>query len=218
MASLQATIQILKTATGLIFSQKNFAVYKEIGYEEPNGLLNELGVNTNQFLGGLFSGSTEEVLRGGKIGSSIDEFLSYLIETEPISCTISQPTRVFEHPLETNIGKGALGSQANQIYASQQNFIADHSIVLPISINVQIAFPRLLFRSVDKELNRMNKEKWLLAIVSRANVYHNMIVENFSHSEEPNTIDRMIYTINFREIQAQYPLANIVKKPDDKSV
>ena len=44
-----------------------------------------------------------------------------------------------------------------------------------------------------------------------------MVVTNFSHDEEPSTIDRPVYTINFREIQIQYPPENETKNADDAS-
>ena len=43
-----------------------------------------------------------------------------------------------------------------------------------------------------------------------------MVIQSFTHNEEPNTIDRMIYSIQFREIQGTYPLVQVVKNPDDK--
>lgn len=220
MLDAQNIIQLLKTASGLIFSQKNLAIYKELSYKEPNSLLNSVGIDTNQILGGLF-GEVEEVLAGGSFGgavaSQVNEALSFLLETEPMSITIAQPTRIFEHPLETNIGKNTNASDVSAVYKNQQNFIADHSIVLPIVMNLKLVLPKMFYQSVDKQLNRMNKEKWLLVVVSRANVYHNMVVQQFSHTEEPNTFDRMIYDIQLREIQAEYPLANIVKNADDES-
>ena len=208
-------IQLLKTASGLILSQKNFAIYKEAGYEEGNSTLNALGIDTNQILGGAFSGSTEEVLNGGRLSGSLS-FLSgvasFVLNTEPISASIGQSSQIMQHPLEFARSEDS----GNDVYKPIQNYISDHSIVLPTTISLEIAFPKMLYQSVHNELEKLYKTKTLLVIVARANVYRRMVIQSFAHNEEPNTIDRMIYSIQFREIQGTYPLVQVVKNPDDK--
>lgn len=210
-------IQLLKTASGLILSQKNFAIYKEAGYEEGNKTLGALGIDTNQILGGAFSGSTEEVLNGGKLSGSLS-FLSgvasFVLSTEPISANISQSSQIMQHPLE--FARSEEVEADEDIVKPIQNYIVDHSIVLPTTISLEIAFPKMLYQSVHNELEKLYREKTLLVIVARSSVYRKMVIQSFTHSEEPNTIDRMIYSVQFREIQGSYPLTQVVKNPDDK--
>lgn len=209
-------IQLLKTASGLILSQKNFAIYKEIRYKEGNSLLNRVGIDTNQILGGDFSDS-DEVLKGGRLSGSLS-FLSgvasFVLNTEPIDAEISQSATIMQHPLEIDT---KANYKSGEGLNSVQNFISDHKIILPVPITLRMAFPKMLYQSVHNELESLFYTSTLLAIVTRAKVYRRMIISSFKHKEDPDTIDRMIYTINFSEIQGSFPKRQVVSSPDDKS-
>lgn len=212
-------IQLLKTASGLILTQKNLAIYRQDTWEEGNSVLNQLGVDTNQILGGIFS-NAEEVLAGAKFSESLlgigaetlSALAAYVAECEPISANFSETSTIMQHPLEHSIYKNDKSG-----YSTIANYIADHSIDNPRTISIRIVFPRLFQHNIHNQLLDLKTKKTLLVIVAKTAVYKRMVVTNFSHDEEPSTIDRPVYTINFREIQIQYPPENETKNADDAS-
>lgn len=208
-------IQILKTASGQLLTQKYVAIYKELGYDDnaPNGTLDSLGVDTNQILGGAFS-EVSEVLTGGKFSESsglgfASGVASFLLTTEVLSATVKESSKIMEHPLEIDVSNG------NQ---RAQNYIADHSIVLPNEVSIRMAFPSMLYQSVYKEARDLFRQKTMLVVMTKANTYRRMVLTNFSHTEEPSTITRINFDFTFREIQGQYPVTNKSKDPQNASL
>lgn len=207
-------IQLLKTASGLLLSQKYVAIYEEATYSEGNGFLGALGIDTNQALFGAFSGEVKEVLKGGTLSDSLsflNGIASYLMSTEVLSANVRQDSRIMEHPLEISMDYGQKG------YTNAQNYIADHSIILPNSLTIRMAFPSMLYQSVYTEAEKLWKNKTMLLIQTKAATYRRMVLKGFSHTEEPSTISRMNFDFNFREIQAQYPVSNQSKTPNNSS-
>lgn len=193
---LSSAINLISTASGTI-SQKNVAIYEGV-YSTGNSTL---GADTNQILGGLRS-DVKEVLNGGALSeslSALNGIVSFFISTAILSTNIKQQSEIFQHPLEMNIDKNT------ESYNSAKNYIADHSIIKPNVISIRMALPSMLYQTVYLEIERLWKSKSILTIVTRANTYKSMVLKSISHSEEPKTISRMVFDLQFQEIQATYP-------------
>ena len=205
-------INLAKFASGLLLNQKNLAFYKEAGFEAQGGVLGEIGVDTSTILGGILS-DNEEILKGGIYGDGITEVVDgvtqFVFSTEPITASFQESSRTMSHPLEWNIANG------NNQLGTAQNYIADHSIVLPSRVSVNMAMPYYLYKSLHREMQELKDKKTLIAIVSKMNVYHNMVLTNFSYQMDARTVSRVVYKLDFEEIQVKYPQEKVARNEDD---
>lgn len=207
-------INLVKSASALLGNQKNIAFFKEEGYEDPNGFLSRLGIDSNLILGGAFGGSVKEVLSGGKTGidiATLDDAVSFIFKNSPASANGISDSRIFEHPLEYNTeGVSSKDGRA-------RNYIADHSILLPETFNCVMYLPPVLFTSVIDEVDALNADKTLLRIITKGKVYRNMVLVRYEKPITPDKLYRMPITLHFREIQLRYPKSEVPKNASDSS-
>lgn len=206
-------INLVKSASALLANQKNIAFFKEEGYEDPDGFLNSLGVDSNLVLGGVFGGNVKEVLSGGKSGlenENFDNAVSFIFKNSPASASGSSDSRIFEHPLEYNVGDFSKDGRA-------RNYIADHSIMLPETFNCVLYLPPVLYSSVVEEIDDLNKKKTLLRIITKGKTYRNMVLFRYEKPLTPDRLYRMPVTLHFKEIQLRYPKSEVSKNPSDSS-
>lgn len=207
--TLVNVINLLKTASGLILNQKNVAFYLEESYEPPNTTLQRFGIDTNTVLGGAFSGSTQEILVGGKsgLGSVVDSISAFILETEPLSAKGGKDSILFDHPLEWDISKDN---------ATAQRFITDHSINTPKTFEVALVLPAYLYDSVAKEVDDFYRRHTLIRIITKSESYRNMVIKRADVPLEVRRLSRLIYHIQFREIQCLYPDSKISKNGENQ--
>lgn len=174
------TPNLLFNAAGFAMSQKAVAVYLDNkGLGSKNFFESLTGLNVSQMLFGAF-GEFEEVLAGGtELGTAGIPIVS---ETSILNLRVSTSSRLAKHPVET-------GAQ-----------IADHKIFEPARIDMQMAFPALLYDSVFKQLQKLYRESTWLAVLAKNRVYHNMIITDIPHDESPRRINRLIFNITFQEV------------------
>lgn len=210
MAEIANVVNALKVASGLLLNQKNVAFFKEEGYEEGNGLLNALGIDTNTVLGGIFSGTTEEILVGGKggesLGSAVNAVLAFLLEVEPLQAQGGRATTVFSHPLEWNV--------RDKKAPSAQNFVTEHIIENPATFTAVLVMPSMLYTSVFQELKTLLSKGTLVVITAKGEVYRNMILTNFSPAYTVEQIGRIVIATTWREAQMVYPEAKQSSDPN----
>ena len=202
MVDLANIINLAKTASGLLLNQKNIAFFKEDGYSEGNGLLNMIGIDTNTVLGGVFSGTTEEILVGGK--SAIDNnilnaVIAWAFENEPIQADGGSSVTAFTHPLEWNV--------SDSTQPNAQNFITDHSIRNPDTVTAMISTPNFFYTEVFNELNDLLNKQTLCAIVAKGRTYRNMTLRGFYPSYTVEKMSRIVVNTNWQETQMVYPMA-----------
>ena len=206
-------INLVKSASALLANQKNIAFFEEASYEDPNGVLDRLGIDSNLILGGVFGGETKEVLSGGKTGidvQALNDTASFIFKNSPASANGSSDSRVFEHPLEYNVGELAKDGRA-------RNYIADHSIMLPETFNCVLYLPPVLYSSVVNEIDDLNRKKTLLRIITKGKTYRNMVLVRYEKSIAPDRLYRMPITLHFKEIQLRYPKSEVPKNASDAS-
>lgn len=211
---LAQIISLVKAASGVLLNQKNVAFYEEATYKSGNSILGALGIDTNTVLGGVFSG-TKEVLIGGKIGADVgplNSVASFILGNEPLEAGISLQSKIMEHPIEYNV-RGS-NSYKNGIGAAQ-NFVVDHQIILPVEINVALVLPMMLYSAVIEEIQNLVYTKELLAIVTRAGVYRRMCLRGVSTQLKVENLSRMIFVLNFREIQIQFPTSKVAESDNN---
>lgn len=204
--TLANAINLLKTASGLILNQKNVAFFREENYSEGNPILGALGIDTNTALGGLFSGDVKEVLVGGKsdtLGGVVSAIASFILNAEPLQAEGGRSVRNFEHPLEANISSNKKGDAG---FAAAQNFITDHSIVMPSTFTCGIVFPTFLYTDLIKEMKNILYNRTLIAIVCKGDTYRNMTLVGYRHIMTVENISRMLFSLQWQETQIKYPL------------
>ena len=204
-------INLVKTVGGVLLNQKNIAFFEEASYSEGNQTLGALGIDTNTVLGGAFS-DVKEILKGGKSGldnALLDGAVSFIMKTSPANAKGSSSSQIFEHPLEYDISK-------NKIEGAQ-NYIADHSIILPQTFDCVMYLPPFFYTSVLNEVDSLNRKKTLIRIVAKGKVYPNMVLMRYDNPYTPDKLHRLPISMHFREIQLVSTNTKKNKNPSDDS-
>lgn len=207
--TLASAIDLIKTVEGIGLNQKNVAFFKEINYEEGNGFLSDLDIDTRTILGGAFT-KAEEILKGGKssLGGAVDEVISFALPTDLLQAQSSKTSRIFEHPLEWN----ASGDKLDRA----QNFIAEHSIEMPTAFSAGIILPSVFYSSVMNELSELFKTKTLCAIVCKGMTLRNMVLVEYSIPYTVERLSRLPVLTRWREIQGNYETSPVAASPDNQ--
>ena len=204
-------INLVKTVGGVLLNQKNIAFFEEVGYSEGNKTLGALGIDTNTLLGGVLS-DVKEVLKGGKSGldnALLDGAVSFIMKTSPASASGSTNSQIFEHPLEYDVAKNKL--------EGAQNYIADHSIILPQTFDCLMYLPPFFYESVLKEVDNLTRNKTLIRIIAKGKVYPNMALVKYDNPYNPDKLHRLPISLHFREIQLVNTKYKKNKNPSDDS-
>lgn len=154
-----------------------------------NLIQNILGFIFNEKDFAIYSGN-KEVLQGISV-------LSY---------SVLDDSKIMEHPLEDG------------------SVVADHQVFNPREISCQVAFPNkgimllntdiwsvitgeaVSFEDTYSELTYLYKNSVPLSIKTHANQYTNMYITSIPSDVSPETIDRQIFTIQFKEAQTVSPV------------
>ena len=128
---------------------------------------------------------TEEVLTG-----------NILFNVAIIKANVNVRSDMPEHPIES-------GAK-----------IVDHKIMLPTEIDVDIAMPAYYYASVYRELKKLYEDSEKLSIKTKMSWYYNMVLQNMPHEENAEHIDRVIFTLHFKEVVEIEP--KYIKLPPKK--
>ncbi len=105
------------------------------------------------------------------------------IDARPLNCSVSEPSKNMEHPLET----GAV--------------ITDHRIILPIEVTMNFVIMGAQYQSVYKEIKQAYLLGTLFYIYTRAQSYANMMMIDLPHEETPDDLDTLKITIGFKQVE-----------------
>lgn len=119
----------------------------------------------------------------------------------PLKGSISEPSKLMEHPLET----GAV--------------VADHRIILPVETVVAMVLEPDNYRQTYQRIRQAYQAGTQYTVQMRAGGYKNMVIADMPHEETADVFDTIALTIKFREVQfvsAQFVKLPAVKVKDKK--
>jgi hypothetical protein len=131
---------------------------------------NALGFIFNTNDVAIYNG-TNEVLKG-----------NILYGTAILSAMVNEQSEMPEHPIES-------GAK-----------ITDHKIIQPVEIDVRLVMPTYMYASVVRELNDLYTNSTQLRIKTKMQWYDNMVLQDKPHEEAPETVDRVVYTLHFKQV------------------
>lgn len=111
----------------------------------------------------------------------------------PIKATVKEDSKLMEHPLEN----GAT--------------IIDHSIILPVEIELSLIPKRGEYRDVYLRIRQAFRNRDLLVIQTKTGLYENQIIQSVPHEEDPELYDTIGIALKLRE--AQFVSAQFGKLP-----
>jgi hypothetical protein len=101
----------------------------------------------------------------------------------PIKATVKEDSKLMEHPLET----GAT--------------ITDHSIILPVEIELSLIPTRGEYRNVYQRIRQAFMNRDLLVVQTKTGTYDNLIIQSAPHEEDPEQFDTIGIALKLREVQ-----------------
>ena len=114
----------------------------------------------------------------------------------PLKGSISEPSKLMEHPLET----GAV--------------VVDHRIVLPTEVVVAMVLDADNYRQTYQRIRQAYRDGTQYTVQMRAGGYKNMVIADMPHEENVDMFDTIPLTLKFREVQ--FVTAQFVKLPAAK--
>lgn len=117
---------------------------------------------------------------------------------------VNVQARIMDHPLET----GAM--------------ISDFMVYLPVEIDMTLICTGFTYSDVYKEIRTAYVAQEKLVVVTKSDVFLNMVIYAIPHDENPEMFDALAVTIRLREVllmdtQYQDLPGNKVQSPNDQS-
>lgn len=100
----------------------------------------------------------------------------------PIKAAVKEDSKLMEHPLET----GAT--------------ITDHSILLPLEIELSLIATRGEYVDVYQRIKQSFRNRDLLVAQTKTGLYENMIIQSMPHEEDPEMFDSIAIAVTLREV------------------
>ena len=132
------------------------------------------GENPREVLVGNIINSTN------RAGQEIAETLSR--GSVIMSCKVDEPSKLCEHPVESG------------------TVITDHKVIEPKRCTVTIAMPAYFQQLVIEELTDYYAKSTPLSVHDVGGIYTNMIIVNKPHETVAKTADRLIFTVEMKQI------------------
>ena len=99
-----------------------------------------------------------------------------------MSCKASAPSKMCEHPVENG------------------SVMTDHKVILPKQCTITIAMPAYYQDIVIKEIEKYHKESTPLSVHDSGMIYNNMVITDYPHTTDVKTANRLVFTIEMKEI------------------
>lgn len=112
-----------------------------------------------------------------------NNFNQVFVNGRPIKAMVNEDSKVMEHPVET----GAT--------------ITDHSIILPVEIELSLILKKEEYRNTYQQIKRLFKERTLLTVQTKTDSYQNMLIQKIPHDEDPELFDVIALAISLKEVQ-----------------
>ncbi len=113
------------------------------------------------------------------VGIFDSDFRQLVPEGRPIKASVTEPSKVMEHPLEDG------------------STVADHRVFLPVEIEMTMLVPIEIFQ----RLRAIYRQTETVTIQTNSGSYDNMIIETLPHDETPDAFDMLPVAAKFREVQ-----------------
>lgn len=113
------------------------------------------------------------------VGIFDSEFRQLVPEGRPIKATVTEPSKVMEHPLED----GAT--------------VADHRVFMPVEIEMTLLVPPEVFQ----RLRAIYRQTETVTIQTNSGSYDSMVIETLPHDVTPDAFDMLPVAAKFREVQ-----------------
>lgn len=107
------------------------------------------------------------------------DFQPLVPEAQPIKATVTQPSKVMEHPLETG------------------GTVSDHRVFQPVEIEMTVVVPFADF----PRLQAIYRQTETVAVRTNVGTFDNMIIETLPHDETPDVFDKVAVAMKLREVQ-----------------
>ncbi len=111
-----------------------------------------------------------------------------LMSSAIMSCSVTDDSKLMEHPIES----GAL--------------VVDHKVINPVEITLRLCLPAYIYSSVYREIRRLYEDSVYLRIKTKAQWYTNMVLQALPHDETPETFDRLVFDLHFKEVLEVQPV------------
>lgn len=112
------------------------------------------------------------------VGLFDKNFKQLVPEGRPLKATVTQPSKVMEHPLET----GAT--------------VADHRVFQPVEIELTLVIPFVNFQ----RLRAIHKQAETITVRTNAGTFENMVIETLPHDETTDVFDKIATAVKLREV------------------
>jgi hypothetical protein len=109
------------------------------------------------------------------------DFNQLFEDARAIKCSVSRASKVMEHPLETG------------------ETIVDHTVVLPVSIELSMVLSASGYQSVYQDILSMYKQADTMTVQTRVDSFQNMIIEAMPHEESAEIVDGVLVSLKLKE-------------------
>lgn len=116
-------------------------------------------------------------------------------DARPMEELITPDSKVMEHPLETG------------------NILTDHTIILPIEIEMIFILPVGFYYNTYETINQLFLNRTIVIVQTKAAVYTNMYIKSIPRRETADMYNRISLSIRFREAQFAPVSQSIVTAP-----
>jgi hypothetical protein len=117
-------------------------------------------------------------------------FVQLFALARPLKATVKEDSKVMEHPLET----GAT--------------VVDHSIILPVEIELSLIPTRGEYRDVYQRIRQAFRNRDLLVVQTKTGLYENQLIQSCPHEEDPEQFDTIAIALKLKEAQFIQPQFN----------
>lgn len=110
-------------------------------------------------------------------------FRQLFVTARPIKAVVKEDSKVMEHPLETG------------------GTITDHTVVLPVEIELSIIPVRGEYRDVYQRIKQAFLNRDLLVVQTKSGTYQNQLIQSLPHDEDPDLYDTISVALKLKEVQ-----------------
>lgn len=111
-----------------------------------------------------------------------DNFNQVFVNGRPIKAIVNEDSKVMEHPVET----GAT--------------ITDHSIILPVEIELSLILSADEYRNVYQQIKQVFFGRRLLTVQTKTDSYRNMLIQKLPHDEDPELFNVIALALSLKEV------------------
>lgn len=193
------SVGLVQSAIGYLLDQRSLVLYKQVTPDEIDTALKNLSADATQAAKDAARAAAEkpeEIFTG--FGVPLVDYVTnaQIYGVSYMDAAVDITSDLCEHPTETG------------------TMITDAAIVNPISMKIRVALPTLFYTRIYQEMERFFVNKVKIQAQTKLGVYKNLVLQNMPYEEETNTIDRVVITLELKqvlEVNPQYTQETIKK-------